>query len=99
MTPVAHFDIAVIGTGSGNSILDERYAGKRVAICEQGVFGGTCLVTAAIYAFVILLATGERARAFKAMSPGMLPSLGILFGLFVAFTAAQVWSDNPKSGS
>ena len=40
---MAHFDIAIIGTGSGNSILDERYAGKRVAICEQGVFGGTCL--------------------------------------------------------
>ncbi|WP_099040244.1 mycothione reductase [Mycobacterium neglectum] len=38
-----HFDIAIIGTGSGNSIIDERYADKRVAICEQGVFGGTCL--------------------------------------------------------
>ena len=38
-----HFDIAIIGTGSGNSILDERYADKRVAICEQGTFGGTCL--------------------------------------------------------
>lgn len=37
------YDLAIIGTGSGNSILDERYAGKRVAICEQGVFGGTCL--------------------------------------------------------
>ncbi len=40
---MTHFDIAIIGTGSGNSILDERYADKRVAICEQGVFGGTCL--------------------------------------------------------
>src|SRR5260221_4315934 len=40
---MAHFDIAIIGTGSGNSILDERYAGQRVAICEQGTFGGTCL--------------------------------------------------------
>jgi mycothione reductase len=40
---VSHFDIAIIGTGSGNSILDERFADKRVAICEQGVFGGTCL--------------------------------------------------------
>jgi mycothione reductase len=40
---VEHFDIAIIGTGSGNSILDERYADKRIAICEQGVFGGTCL--------------------------------------------------------
>ncbi|WP_179471134.1 mycothione reductase [Mycolicibacterium vinylchloridicum] len=38
-----HFDIAIIGTGSGNSILDERYADKKVAICEQAVFGGTCL--------------------------------------------------------
>ncbi len=38
-----HFDIAIIGTGSGNAILDERYTDKRVAICEQGIFGGTCL--------------------------------------------------------
>ncbi|ORB27949.1 mycothione reductase [Mycolicibacterium parafortuitum] len=40
---MADFDIAIIGTGSGNSILDERYVDKRVAICEKGVFGGTCL--------------------------------------------------------
>ncbi|MGV0813810.1 mycothione reductase [Mycolicibacterium boenickei] len=38
-----HYDLTIIGTGSGNSILDERYAGKKVAICEQGTFGGTCL--------------------------------------------------------
>ena len=37
------YDIAIIGTGSGNSILDDRYAHKRVAICEQATFGGTCL--------------------------------------------------------
>jgi mycothione reductase len=37
------YDLAIIGTGSGNSILDHRYAGKRVALCEQGTFGGTCL--------------------------------------------------------
>jgi mycothione reductase len=37
------YDLAIIGTGSGNCILDERYADKRVAICEQGAFGGTCL--------------------------------------------------------
>ena len=37
------YDLAIVGTGSGNSILDERYANKRVAICEQGTFGGTCL--------------------------------------------------------
>jgi mycothione reductase len=37
------YDLAIIGTGSGNSVLDDRYASKRVAICEQGTFGGTCL--------------------------------------------------------
>ncbi len=37
------YDLAIIGTGSGNSIVDERYATKRVAICEQDIFGGTCL--------------------------------------------------------
>jgi mycothione reductase len=40
---VESYDLAIIGTGSGNSILDDRYAKKRVAICEQGTFGGTCL--------------------------------------------------------
>jgi len=37
------YDLAIIGTGSGNSILDDRFAGLRAAICEQGTFGGTCL--------------------------------------------------------
>ncbi|WP_144207617.1 mycothione reductase [Mycobacterium tilburgii] len=37
------YDIAIIGTGSGNSILGDRFADKRVAMCEQGTFGGTCL--------------------------------------------------------
>jgi mycothione reductase len=40
---VTHFDLVIIGTGSGNSILDGRFAGWRVAIVERGVFGGTCL--------------------------------------------------------
>jgi mycothione reductase len=43
MGPVTHFDLVIIGTGSGNSILDERFADWRVAIVEKGVFGGTCL--------------------------------------------------------
>jgi mycothione reductase len=37
------YDIAIIGSGSGNTILDHRFAGKRAALCEQGAFGGTCL--------------------------------------------------------
>jgi mycothione reductase len=40
---VRHFDLVIIGTGSGNSILDERFADWNVAIVEKGTFGGTCL--------------------------------------------------------
>ena len=61
------------------------------------VFGLTYLITAVICVVVTGLAVGERARSFKAVSPGLLPPLGIIFGLFVAFTAAQVWTDNEKA--
>ncbi|HEV7579898.1 MAG TPA: mycothione reductase [Mycobacterium sp.] len=37
------YDVAIIGSGSGNGILDDRHADKRVALCEHGTFGGTCL--------------------------------------------------------
>src|SRR5215469_15813842 len=63
------------------------------------VFGFTYVVTFVIYAVVAALAVGERGRSFKAISPGMLPPLGIVFGLFVAFTAAQVWSDNDRANA
>ena len=38
-----HHDLVVIGTGSGNSIVDSRFDHLDVAIVEHGVFGGTCL--------------------------------------------------------
>ena len=63
------------------------------------VFGFTYLLAAGICGLVTALAEGERARAFKANSPGMLPTLGIIFGLFVAFTAAQVWNDNERANT
>ena len=37
------------------------------------VFGATYLVAAAISWVVLRLAVGARARAFKAVSPGLLP--------------------------
>jgi len=63
------------------------------------VFGLTALLTIAIYGVVTVLSVGERARSFKAVSPGMLPPLGILFALFIAFTASQVWNDNDRANS
>jgi mycothione reductase len=40
---VRHFDLVIIGTGSGNSILGPEFAGLTVALVEKGTFGGTCL--------------------------------------------------------
>ncbi len=40
---MTHYDLAIIGTGSGNSIVDEAFADRKVAILEKGTFGGTCL--------------------------------------------------------
>lgn len=38
-----HFDLVIIGSGSGNTLVDERFAGWKVAIVDRGPFGGTCL--------------------------------------------------------
>jgi hypothetical protein len=57
------------------------------------VFAATYLFAAGIYWVVISLAVNDRARAFKAVSPGMLPTLGILFALLVGFIAVEVWNN------
>lgn len=39
-----HFDVVIIGSGSGNSIVDQRFDDKKVALIEENsTFGGTCL--------------------------------------------------------
>jgi Protein of unknown function (DUF4239) len=63
------------------------------------VFGFTYMLALAIHAGVVALARSGHAKSFKAVSPGMLSPLGVIFGLFVAFTAAQVWSDNDRAGA
>jgi hypothetical protein len=61
------------------------------------IFAATFLATAVIYFIVTRLAAGERAHAFKAVSPGMLPPLGIVFALVVGFLAVGVWSDSDRA--
>ena len=44
-----HFDLCVIGSGSGNSIIDENFDDLKVALIDKGErFGGTCLNTGCI---------------------------------------------------
>jgi Protein of unknown function (DUF4239) len=63
------------------------------------ILAAVYLFTAGIYLVVTRLAVGERTRAFKAISPGMLPPLAIVFALLVGFLAAQVWSDADRAGT
>src|SRR3954462_3509703 len=42
-TVTQHYDLAIIGTGSGNSLVTADFDDKRVAVIEGGTFGGTCL--------------------------------------------------------
>lgn len=38
-----HFDLVIIGTGSGNSLPGPEFEHWNIAIVEDGLFGGTCL--------------------------------------------------------
>lgn len=43
-TPTHHFDLVIIGAGSGNTIPGPQFASLRIAIIDDGPrFGGTCL--------------------------------------------------------
>ena len=61
------------------------------------VFVATYLIAVCVHVVVTRLAVDERARAFKAVSPGMLPPLGILFALLVGFIAVDVWGNFDKA--
>lgn len=54
---------------------------------------GMALLTLAIYALIMRLAGSEQAAALQALSPGMLPPMGILFALIVGFLAVGVWGN------
>jgi len=39
----ADYDLVIVGSGSGNSLVTPELADWRIAIVEEGTFGGTCL--------------------------------------------------------
>lgn len=65
-----HYDVAIIGTGSGNSILTPEFDDKKVAIIEEGTFGGTCLNVGCIPTkmFVLAADTALQAREAKRLN-------------------------------
>lgn len=66
-----HYDIVVIGSGSGNTILDEDFADRRAAIIDSGTFGGTCLNVGCIPTKMFVL------PADLATSPSEAARLGV----------------------
>ncbi|MCU1538888.1 MAG: mycothione reductase [Humibacillus sp.] len=62
-----HFDLAIIGSGSGNSLVTPDFEGKRVAIIEGGTFGGTCLnvgcIPTKMFVYAAEVATSARDAA------------------------------------
>jgi hypothetical protein len=56
------------------------------------VFVAAFVIAGGVYLAVTRLAETEWARAFKAVSPGVLPVLGVLFALLVGFIAVEVWN-------
>ncbi|MGR8999522.1 MAG: bestrophin-like domain [Gammaproteobacteria bacterium] len=63
------------------------------------IFGITFFLTGVIYVIVAIFAAGERAKAFKSISAGMLPPLGVMYGLFVTIIASQVWANIDKANT
>src|SRR6476660_5892963 len=61
------------------------------------IFLGAYFTAAVVYLVVTKLAETEWARAFKAVSMGMLPTCGILFALLVGFIAVEVWNNYDKA--
>src|SRR6185437_4656671 len=56
------------------------------------IFVATALIAGGVYFVVTRLAEADWGRAFKAVSPGLLPVLGVLFALLVGFIAVEVWN-------
>jgi hypothetical protein len=63
------------------------------------ILGAIYVCTAGLYLLITVLAVGERARAFRGISPGMLPPLAVIFALLVGFLAAQVWNDTDRANT
>ncbi len=64
---MAHYDLVIIGSGSGNSLPGPLWADKKVAVIDGGTFGGTCLnvgcIPTKMFVYPADLAAGTREAA------------------------------------
>jgi mycothione reductase len=73
---VPHYDLVIIGSGSGNSLATKELQDLQIAIVEEGVFGGTCLnvgcIPTKMYVYPADLAHSARAAARLGLAPAEL---------------------------
>ncbi|OFJ52291.1 mycothione reductase [Mycolicibacterium grossiae] len=60
MTAVPHHDVVIIGSGSGNAVIDDSFAHLNVAIVDQRRTGGTCLNYGCIPSKMLIFAADVR---------------------------------------
>ncbi|WP_419920016.1 mycothione reductase [Candidatus Poriferisocius sp.] len=79
-----HFDLVVVGTGSGNSVLTPDFDGWRVALIERDTFGGTCLNRGCIPSKMFVYAADVAHQAGRTGHLGVDTSLvGVRWGEMV----------------
>ena len=78
--------------------MGEWFFNLSVAWMALIIFLATYLIAGSVDLVVTRLAVNEkRVKGFKAVSPGVLPPLGILFALLVGFIAVEVWGNFAKA--
>ncbi len=66
-----HFDLVIIGSGSGNSVITPDFDDWQIAIVEAGTFGGTCLNIGCIPTKMYVYAADVAATVREAARFGM----------------------------
>lgn len=58
---MTHYDLAIVGSGSGNTLISPAWDDRKVVLVEGGTFGGTCLnvgcIPTKMYVYPALLAS------------------------------------------
>src|ERR1700742_3150197 len=70
-----HYDLVVIGAGSGNMLFTPEFAHLKSAIVEQDRFGGTCLNRGCIPSKMLVVAADAALNVEKAAALGVHATL------------------------
>jgi mycothione reductase len=69
-----HYDLVILGSGSGNSLVTPDFDDLRIAIVEEGVYGGTCLNVGCIPTKMFVYPADLAANAAHSERLGLTPA-------------------------